>query len=112
MYGILSLGADEGADGFAVGIEGEDGKGVFVVLRVGAVPIGGFKKVDLRRTEVEGLGNAGYLRGGEWLFVVKEVLSGGEFLAVEALVIDDCNHFINPFVGDCGGFGCGGVMPE
>ena len=106
------MGADEGADGFAVGIEGEDGKGVFVVLRVGAVPIGGFKKVDLRRTEVEGLGNAGYLRGGEWLFVVKEVLSGGEFLAVEALVIDDRNHFVNPLVRGCDRFGRGGVGSE
>ena len=67
----LSQSVDEGADGFAVGVEGEDGEGMFVVLRVGAVAVGGFEEVDLRGAEVEGLGNAGYLRGGKRLFIVE-----------------------------------------
>ena len=57
----LLLGADEGAHGLAVGAEGEDGEGVFVVLRVVAMAIGGFEEVDLRGSEVEGLRNAGNL---------------------------------------------------
>ena len=59
----LSQSADVVADGLAVGAEGEDGEGKFVVLRVEAMAVGGFEEVDLRGAEVEGLRDAGNLCG-------------------------------------------------
>lgn len=53
--------ADVVADCLTVGTEGEDGEGAFVVLRVKAMGVGGFEKVDLRGAEVEGLRDAGNL---------------------------------------------------
>ena len=58
---FLSQSADVVADGLAVGAEGEDGEGTFVVLRVVAMAVGGFEEVDLRGAEVEGLCDAGNL---------------------------------------------------
>ena len=66
----LSQGADEGADRFAVGAEGEDGEGTFVVLWVEAMAVGGFEEVDLRGAEVEGLCDTGNLWGGKGETVV------------------------------------------
>lgn len=62
---FLSQSADVVADGLAVGAEGEDGEGTFVVLRVKAMAVGGFEEVDLRGAEVEGLRDAGNLCGGK-----------------------------------------------
>ena len=53
--------ADVVADSLTVGTEGEDGEGALVVLRVKAMGVGGFEKVDLRGAEVEGLRDAGNL---------------------------------------------------
>lgn len=53
--------ADVVADSLAVGAEGEDGEGTFVVLWVKAMAVGGFEEVDLRGAEVEGLCDAGNL---------------------------------------------------
>ena len=60
---FLSQSADVVADGLAVGAEGEDGEGTFVVLRFKAMAVGGFEEVDLRGAEVEGLRDAGNLCG-------------------------------------------------
>jgi len=106
--GLLAV--DVVAEGLAVAAEGEDGKGAFVVLGVDAVGVGGLEKVDLRAVEFEGLADAGYLCGGEGFAVGEKAFGGGEFLAVEALVVDECYHFVDPLVGDGGGLVDGNAL--
>ena len=54
---FLSQSADVVADSFAVGAEGEDGEGTFVVLRVKAMAVSGFEDAGFCITKIEELLN-------------------------------------------------------